>query len=246
MGRRRQRRILTGESVKLSLIIPAHNEESTIGDVLDRVLATPVSPEAIVVDDGSTDGTASVIEQYKDDPRVHIVTHPVNRGKGAAIRTGIAYATGDIILIQDADLEYDPGDFEAILKAFESPDVAVVYGSRRLLKSNRMSSLSFFVGGVSLTWITNLLYGLSITDEPTCYKAFRASLLKSLPLTCERFEFCPEVTALVARRGIRIVEVPIHYYPRSKKEGKKIGAMDWFEAVGTLIRCRFRPLTRGQ
>jgi glycosyltransferase involved in cell wall biosynthesis len=226
--------------VKLSLIIPAYNEEATIGDLLDLVLASPTDPEAIVVDDGSTDGTMKVLERYADNPRVFVVAHSRCRGKGAAIRTGIAHATGDVILIQDADLEYDPRDYEVILSEFDNPGISVVYGSRRLMKSNRMSSLSFFLGGVTLTWITNALYGTGITDEPTCYKAFRSRLLRDLPLKCEGFEFCPEVTALVAKRGIRIKEVPIHYYPRLKSEGKKIRARHWFEAVGTLLAHRFR------
>ena len=226
--------------MKLSLIIPAYNEEATIGKLLDLVLASPTEPEVIVVDDGSTDGTVKVLERYADDSRVLVVGHSHCRGKGAAIRTGIAHATGDVILIQDADLEYDPRDYEVILREFDDPGVSVVYGSRRLMKSNRMSSLSFFLGGVTLTWITNALYGTGITDEPTCYKAFRSQLLRDLPLKCEGFEFCPEVTALVAKRGIRIKEVPIHYYPRLKSEGKKIRARHWFEAVGTLLAHRFR------
>jgi hypothetical protein len=143
-------------------------------------------------------------------------------------------------VMQDADLEYDPGDFGAILAPFEDPDIEVVYGSRRLNSSNPISSWMFFLGGATLTWFTNLLYGTRITDEPTCYKAFRRELLQSLPLRCSRFEFCPEVTAIVARRGIRIREVPISYSPRSRAEGKKIGVRDWFEAVYTLLRYRSR------
>ncbi len=226
--------------LKLSVIVPAYNEGATIDTLLKRVLDTGVEMEVVVVDDGSSDSTPEILRSFESDPRVVVVAHESNSGKGKAIRTGIAHVTGDVVLIQDADLEYDPGDYEVILREFDDPEVSVVYGSRRLMKSNRMSSLSFFLGGVTLTWITNALYGTGITDEPTCYKAFRSELLRDLPLKCEGFEFCPEVTALVAKRGIRIKEVPIHYYPRLKSEGKKIRARHWFEAVGTLLAHRFR------
>ena len=225
--------------LKLSVIVPAYNEVATIETLLKRVLDVGLDLEVVVVDDGSTDGTLEGLKAFEHDPRVVVVAHESNGGKGRAIRTGIAHVTGDVVLIQDADLEYDPGDYEAILREFDDPEVSVVYGSRRLMKSNPMSSLSFFLGGVTLTWITNALYGTGITDEPTCYKAFRSELLKELPLKCEGFEFCPEVTAMVAKRGIRIREVPIHYYPRLKSEGKKIRARHWFEAVGTLLAHRF-------
>jgi len=226
--------------MRLSAIIPTYNEQATLGELLRRVLETPLDIEAIVVDDGSTDGTREILAEFERDPRVRIVHHDTNRGKGAAIRTGIAHVTGDIVIIQDADLEYFPEDYPALLAPFDDPDVSVVYGSRLRLKSNPACSPWFLLGGLSLTWITNLLYRTGITDEPTCYKVFRADLLKSLPLVCQRFEFCPEVTARVARRGFRIREVPIRYSPRSRAEGKKIRMKDWFEAVAVLLRQRFR------
>lgn len=227
-------------SLRLSVVIPVYNEESTLAELLNRVLAAPADLEVVVVDDGSTDGTGEILERYTHEPRVRVIRHARNMGKGTAIRTAIAHVSGDVVLVQDADLEYDPADYEVILARFTDPEVLVVYGSRRLLKSNPMSSVLFFFGGVTLTWITNVLYGTRITDEPTCYKAFRSEFLKELPLVCRRFEFCPEVTALVAKSGVRIHEVPIHYYPRRKTEGKKIRARDWFQAVGTLLRCRFQ------
>ena len=225
----------------LSIIVPIYNEQSTVEELLEQVLASPLHPEIVVVDDGSSDRTPEILKRYREHPSVCVVTHEQNRGKGAAVRTGIDHVTGDIVLVQDADLEYDPDDYEAVVAPFRNPDVQVVYGSRRLLSSNPTGSWMFLLGGASLTWVTNLLYHTGITDEPTCYKAFRTELLRSLPLTCERFEFCPEVTALVARRGIRIHEVPIRYAPRSRCDGKKIGLGDWFEAVHTLIRYRFAP-----
>ena len=233
----------------LSVIVPAYNEAKTLPALLDLVLASPVVSEVVVVDDGSTDATGSVVARYARDARVRTASHERNRGKGAAIRTGIGLVTGEVVIVQDADLEYDPADYGAILREFDDPSVSVVYGSRRLLGANPIAGLRFYLGGVTLTWLTNLLYGTRITDEPTCYKAFRAGLLRSLPLSCEGFEFCPEVTALVALRGIAIREVPIHYAPRTAAEGKKIGARHWFEAVATLVRLRFasrervRPLT---
>lgn len=224
----------------LSVIVPVYNEAGTVAELVGRVLRSPVVTEVVVVDDGSTDGTKEILRSLAGHPKLKAVLHERNRGKGAAIRTGIERITGELAIIQDADLEYDPEDYEAIVREFEDPTVAVVYGSRRLLRTNPISSPMFLLGGVTLTWITNLLYGTRLTDEPTCYKAFRTALLRSLPLTCTGFEFCPEVTALVARRGIRIREVPIRYYPRKTSEGKKIRARHWFEAVGTLLRMRLR------
>ncbi|MFH1689357.1 MAG: glycosyltransferase family 2 protein [Candidatus Eisenbacteria bacterium] len=223
----------------LSIVVPIYNEQSHLEELLLQVLASPLHPEIVAVDDGSSDRTPEILERYREHPAVRVVTHEQNRGKGAAVRTGIEHVTGDIVLIQDADLEYDPNDYDAVVAPFSDPDVQVVYGSRRLLSSNPTGSWMFLMGGTSLTLITNLLYHTGITDEPTCYKAFRTELLRSLPLKCERFEFCPEVTALVARRGIRIHEVPIRYAPRSRRDGKKIGVWDWFEAVHTLLRYRF-------
>ena len=227
---------------RLSIIIPVYNEPNTIRKIIRKVKSVDLSrermdKEIIVVDDGSKDRTYSVLKKIKG---IALVRHRKNQGKGAAIRTGIKYATGDIIIIQDADMEYDPDDYPALVRPILQGKSQVVYGSRRLRKENKQhSGFSFYLGGVGLTWLANLLYGIHITDEPTCYKVFKSEVLKRIPLRCTRFEFCPEVTAKVAKRKIRIYEVPISYYPRTSKEGKKIKWKDGIEAVWTLLKYRF-------
>jgi dolichol-phosphate mannosyltransferase len=167
---------------------------------------------------------------------IKIIYHEKNKGKGAAIRTAIKHVTGDIVVIQDADLEYDPNDYVALVKPIMDGTTTVVYGSRQLGLSNKHSYVSFYLGGRLLTILTNLLYRSHITDEPTCYKVFKSETLKSIPLNCARFEFCPEVTAKVLKRKIQIVELPIHYYPRKKEEGKKIKWKDGVHAIWTLLK----------
>lgn len=225
----------------LSVVIPAYNEEETIEELLKKVINAPtgdVKKEIVVVDDGSKDKTIEIVKSFRE---VKLIRHKKNSGKGAAVRTGIKHATGDIIIIQDADLEYEPNEYYSLIEPILNKKAAVVYGSRRLKKSNRQySGFSFYLGGIGLTWIANILYpSLRITDEPTCYKVFRADIIKSIPLKCRRFEFCPEVTAKLAKRGIRIREVPISYYPRHVDEGKKIRWFDGIEAVWTLLKYRF-------
>ena len=228
---------------KLSIIIPVYNEEKSIRKILSKVFASkiPLEKEVICIDDGSSDRTADVLRKAKSiNKDIKLAMHKKNQGKGAAIRTGIKKATGDIIIIQDADLEYDPNDYAALVRPIIEGKALVVYGSRRLNKKNRQhSGVSFFMGGVGLTVMTNLLYGTGITDEPTCYKVFRADILKGIKLECKRFEFCPEVTAKVAKKKIRIYEVPISYYPRTSRQGKKIKWKDGFEAAWTLVKHRF-------
>jgi glycosyltransferase involved in cell wall biosynthesis len=231
--------------VKVSIIIPVYNEFPTFPQVLERVqraqLPEGCTREIVVVDDGSTDGTTRLLSSYSDRPIV--VHHSVlNFGKGTAIRIGLAKATGDIILIQDGDLEYDPNDYADIVRPILDGCADVVYGSRFLGKPAGMMKLNWIANRI-LTLAANILYGAQLTDEATAYKAFRISVLRSIKLECRRFEFCPEVTAKVRRMGYRIHEVPVSYNARGISEGKKIRASDGFEALWTLIRYRFAPLS---
>jgi dolichol-phosphate mannosyltransferase len=229
--------------MKLSVVIPCYNEERTLAAVLERVLAAPpatVAREILVVDDGSTDRSVAIAEEYAAKHSGVVFSHrqPTNMGKGAAVRAGFAAATGDVVLIQDADLEYDPNDYEALIRPFENPEVLVVYGSR--IKGSRNRSYDrYYWGGRGVTFFTNLVYGSRLTDEPTGYKVFRRGFLQTIPLECDGFEFCPEITAKVLRRGVTIHEVPIAYHPRSFEEGKKINWRDGFRALWTLLRFRW-------
>ena len=225
--------------MKLSVVIPVFNEENTLRLLLDKVLRVNIEKELIIVDDFSTDGSRGIIQEYAKLQNVKTVYHERNYGKGKAIRSGIQYVTGDIVIIQDADLEYEPEDYTLLVKPIVGGKTNVVYGSRELGTTNRHSYFSFYIGGKFLSWLTNFLYRSDITDEPTCYKVFRTDLIKSMPLKCIRFEFCPEVTAKVLKRGEKIIEMPIHYYPRTKNDGKKIKWKDGVEAIWTLIKYRF-------
>lgn len=223
--------------MKLTILMPVYNEEATLRTILDRVLSVDVgaTKEVICIDDASTDGSWAILQSYGD--RIHRVKHPRNRGKGAAIRTGLASATGDYVIPQDADLEYEPADLGRLLEYAREGHHRIVYGSRRLRRDNKQySSLAFFLGANLVTWVANALYGLRLTDEATCYKLVERHTLLSMDLQCERFEFCPEVTAKAARLGLPIPEIPIEYRPRSHEAGKKIRGWDGIEAVGTLVR----------
>ena len=226
--------------MRLSVIIPAYNEERTLQKCIDAVFGRNpgLDMEVIVVDDGSKDGSQAVLARAAR-PGLRVIRHEANAGKGSAIRTGLAAASGDVVLIQDADLEYDPADYPALLAPIAAGTAEVVYGSRLLNPNYRRSSFSFYWGGQVVTWATNILYGSSLTDEPTCYKVFKAPLVKSFDLRCKGFEFCPEVTAHVLRRGIRILEVPISYDPRSVLEGKKIRWTDGLIALWWLLKLRW-------
>lgn len=226
---------------KLSIIIPAYNEAATIGQVLEKVLAVDLpqhlKKEIIVVDDCSKDDTGAIVQQYP----ARLIRLEKNSGKGAAVQTGIQAATGDIIIVQDADLEYDPEDYIQLLPPILSNEYKIVYGSRILNENNSFSYQSFYWGGRLVSLTTSMLFGQKITDEPTCYKMFDAALLKAIPLTSKRFGFCPEVTSKAFRLGYAIKEIPIHYYPRSKQEGKKIKWQDGIEAIAIL--CKYRLLS---
>ncbi len=234
----------------LSIIIPVYNEAETLRRLVELVRSVDLSAlgltkELVLVDDCSTDGTRAVLEELAQDEGTVARYHPRNRGKGAAIRTGLAAVSGDIVLIQDADLEYDPHDYPSLVAPIVEGRAAVVYGSRvkgeRVFGTKRHSYVSFYLGGRLLSVLTNALYGTAISDEPTCYKVFRADVLEAIgPLECEGFEFCPEVTAKVALAGYAIHEVPIHYYPRTKDQGKKIRWRDGAVAIGTLLKYRLR------
>lgn len=225
------------QKITLSVVIPAYNERATILEAISRVRAAPVAKEIIVVDDASTDGTAELVESVAG-PDLRLIRQARNQGKGAAIRRALQEASGEVVIIQDADLEYDPTDYPAVIGPILNGEAEVVYGTRapefrgmrwqnRLF--NRLAAL-----------LTNVLYRAHITDEATCYKAFRTDVIRTVPLTCKRFEFCPEVTAKVRKRGLRIHEVPICYEARSIGAGKKIRWWDGVEALWTLIKYRFK------
>jgi len=225
--------------MKLSVIMPVYNEEDNIMGIVRKVMNVKIDKELIIVDDCSKDGTRETLRKIDNNNNIRVIYHRKNMGKGMAIRTAIKYVTGDIIVIQDADLEYEPEDYYELIRPIIEGKADVVYGSRELLKENKRSYYRYAMGGRFLSWLTNLLYRSNITDEPTCYKVFRADILKSIKLDCKKFEFCPEVTAKILKRGIKIYEVPIHYYPRSMEQGKKIRFRDGLQAIWTLIKYRF-------
>lgn len=221
--------------MKLSIIIPAYNEADTVEELIRRVQAVDLDKEIIVVDDCSTDGTREIL---RDILGIKLIEMDTNSGKGMAIRRALENATGDIVAIQDADMEYDPQDFPALIAPIISGKADVVYGSRFLRGKPKMR-LPNYLGNRVFALTSSILFNRSISDEATCYKAFRRELLQGLKLTCKRFEFCPEVTAkLLRRRNVRYVEVPIHYTCRSFGEGKKIGWWDGVICIWTLFKYR--------
>lgn len=231
------------EGWRLSVLMPVFNEEDTVERIIADVLSLPLDLELIVVDDGSTDGTRPRLQALEDahTDRLKVVYAPRNAGKGAAIRIALSHATGNVVVVQDADREYDPRDFLPMLAQIRA-GASVVYGTRLSAQARRLNSEGnrdkFFLARRLLPWLTNRLYGTQITDEATCYKMFRRDLLLSISLRCERFDFCPEVTAKVAKRGLRIYEIPIHYHARTEAQGKKIGWRDAFDAVWALLKFR--------
>lgn len=230
--------------MKVSVIIPVYNERRTVGQVLERVrraaLPEGCLKEIVVVDDGSTDGTAQVLGEQAGE-RIIVGRHEgENRGKGCAIRTGIALASGDVVLIQDGDLEYDPNDYARVLRPIANGEADVVYGSRFLGRPVGMAG-KYRIANRILTAAANLLYNARLTDEATAYKAFRAPALRQIELKCRRFDFCPEVTAKLRRLGYEIREVPVRYNARGVAEGKKIRFVDGLEALWTLLKYRVAP-----
>lgn len=224
--------------MEISVIIPVYNELHTIQEVVQRVQSQPFSKEIIIVDDYSSDGTRQLLQTSAWPPNVRILYHERNMGKGAGIRTALQAVTKDIIIIQDADLEYNPSDFAVVLRPILDGVADVVYGSR-FLGIHRSFMLHHYVGNKMLTLITNVLYNNILTDMETGYKAFRAPVLKGIKIRSNRFDFEPEITAKVLKRGYRIYEVPIYYAGRDYAEGKKITWRDGVSALWALIRFRF-------
>ena len=226
--------------MQLSIIVPVYNERSTISTALERVLAVDIDKQVIVVNDGSTDGTAEWLAEWgRDRPDwIVICQHRTNQGKGAAVRTGLARTTGDCVIIQDGDLEYDPGDYARLLQPLIEGRTRVVYGSRFLGHRPRMF-LTQRMANALLTWLTNRLYGASLTDMETCYKLFAREVFEGLAVTSNSFNLEPELTAKVLRQGLEIVEVPISYAGRTYAEGKKINWRHFVSAAWTLVRLRF-------
>jgi len=230
----------------LSVIIPCYNEKNHIQEIIEKVLESPVSDkEIIIVDDYSTDGTREVLERDIKPLVQKIIYHEKNSGKGAALRTGIKAATGDVVIIQDADLEYDPMEYPLVVQPIFDNKADVVFGSRFLKGSNfggyRMNKLA----NKGLTFLSNIFTGLRITDMETCYKAFKREIIQSIEIEENRFGFEPEVTAKTAKLKCRIIEVPISYYPRSKEEGKKIGFKDGLRALYCIVKYSKNKKNKG-
>lgn len=224
--------------MKISVIIPVYNEKNTIEEILRRVQNTKIPSEIVIVDDGSTDGTREILARYKNSKPYQILFHDKNKGKGAAVNTGIQAATGDILIIQDADLEYDPREYPNLLKPIQEGNAEVVYGSRFLGGARRPILFWNMVANKILTLVTNILYNNILTDMETGYKVFRRDVVQNMTIHARRFDFEPEFTAKILKRKVRIYEVPISFNPRDYSEGKKIRLKDAFEAMWTLIKYR--------
>jgi glycosyltransferase involved in cell wall biosynthesis len=223
--------------MKLSVVIPVYNEKNTIRDIVSRVKAVPLDKEIVLVDDCSTDGTRDILKEYEADSVFRVCYHERNQGKGAALRTGFREAKNDIVIIQDADLEYDPDEYPRLIKPIVDGKADVVYGSRfRGGEANRVFYFWHMVGNKVLTLFSNMLTNLSLTDMETCYKVFRREVIQQIAIEENRFGFEPEITAKLAKLNVRIYEVGISYSGRSYKEGKKIGWKDGFSAIRCIVK----------
>lgn len=225
--------------MKLSVLIPVFNEKNTIKEIVKRVKATGLVYEIVIVDDGSTDGTRDLLKEIEQDPMIRVILHEKNAGKGAALRTALQAATGEVLLIQDADLEYHPNEYPGLLKPIEEGMADVVYGSRFLGAPHRAILFWNMIANKLLTTMTNILYNTILSDMETGYKVFRREVVADLKLRANRFDFEPEFTAKILKKGVRVFDVPISFNPREYSEGKKIGISDAFEAVWALIKYRF-------
>ena len=225
--------------MNLSVVIPVYNEVNNINEIIKRVQAQKLANEIIIVDDGSSDGTRDILKDLDGKKKVRVILHERNQGKGAAVVTGLKAARGDILLIQDADLEYDPRDYPHILRPIEEGLADVVYGSRFLGGARRATMFWHMIANRMLTTMTNILYDTILTDMETGYKVFRRNVIEGMTIHSKRFDFEPEFTAKVLKRHHRIFEVPITFNPRDYSEGKKIKLRDAFEAVWTLLKYRF-------
>ena len=224
--------------MNLSVIIPVYNEVEHISEIVKRVQSTKMTREIIIVDDGSEDGTRSILHELDGQKKVRVILHAYNQGKGAAVVTGLNAAKGDVLLIQDADLEYDPRDYPILLKPIKEGIADVVYGSRFLGGSHRVTMFWHMVANRLLTFMTNILYNTILTDMETGYKVFRREVIEGMTIRAKGFNFEPEFTAKILKRNYRIFEVPITFNPRDYAQGKKIKLKDAFEAVWTLLRFR--------
>jgi len=234
------RRLHSLDGACLGVIMPVFNEARTIDEILRRVLAQPSVCELIAVDDASSDGTVDLLRSWPQrDPRVRVLEHPVNRGKGAAIRTALAASNAPVVIVQDADLEYSPEDYVPMLDLILNDQADVVYGSRFSTRDKLSNSSWHIFGNRCLTWCSNLASGLNLTDEATCYKMFRRDVLKHIKVEENGFGFCPEVTAKVSKLGVRVREVPVSYHGRTVAEGKKIRIKDGWNALQCIIKYNF-------
>jgi glycosyltransferase involved in cell wall biosynthesis len=227
------------KTLKLSVIIPVFNERNTIAEIVQRVIESPLVDEIVIVDDGSTDGTRAILEDLKVNKMITVILHKANIGKGAAVRTGINAVQGDLIIIQDADLEYDPRDYPILLQPIQENIADVVYGSRFLGGARRPIYFWNMVANKILTFTTNILYNNILSDMETGYKLFKRDVVKDLQIKAKGFNFEPEFTAKILKRGVKIYEVPIRFNPRLYSEGKKIKISDAFHAMWTLFKYRF-------